>query len=392
MCSRKCPVCGIDKKSIIKYNCQSTLKSNISRQIGYPETYNIACCDKCGFVYLDMNLTDESIDRYYSEYNMYDDSSSVKTEVYDNAVKMYLEIIEAFIDKKCSIVDVGCGSGKLIRTMHKQGYLNVSGIDPSEYSINAMREQGVSCQLGSAYNCSSIAEPVDAVLLVGVLEHLLRPRDAVCEIKNILKPNGLFFVAVPNLETFAQEKFPEANCINHEHINFFDKYSLDNLLRSEGFVRISDDEYCYKKMSPELDTCLMGIYQLGEEIKTVGCTENSCRFMKEYVAFCDDIENRERAIIEEVLKEDTIIVWGCGNYASSLLKRYPKLLDKVEFFVDNSRMKQMTGFEGKAVYDKAEILKNPQKLILGCVMLNKESIEKELRDIGAKNKLIYANS
>jgi len=65
----------------------------------------------------------------------------------------------------------------------------------------------------------------DEVYLVHVIEHLLRPYECLCEVKRVLKKNGIVKVVVPN----AQKNL--ADWRDNEHVFSFTKPTITRLIK-----------------------------------------------------------------------------------------------------------------------------------------------------------------
>ena len=131
----------------------------------------------------------------------------MKQEEYWNSVSekkeftspIQLENFEKYIKKDSRILDVGCGYGRTLDELYRNGYQNLVGIDFSSGMIARGKRQFPYLDLRIKED-DKIALPdasVDAAILFAVLtcirtneeqEHL------VSEIKRVLKPQGILYV------------------------------------------------------------------------------------------------------------------------------------------------------------------------------------------------------
>lgn len=96
------------------------------------------------------------------------------------------------------VLDVGCGRGLLLRQLHKRGW-EVMGTELTEESAAYPRNVlGLPVQTGELAALEFPADHFDAVVLWHVLEHVPDPRIVLAEVARILRPGGVFLVAVPN--------------------------------------------------------------------------------------------------------------------------------------------------------------------------------------------------
>lgn len=152
-----------------------------------------------------------------------------------------LDTIEQKIQKKNkSILDVGCGAGFFLQRAKKRGW-NVTGIEPSISAVEYAQSRGLNVikTIFELYY-KSTKEKFDAIHLNFVLEHT---RDAtnICEsCFDLLKPNGVICIEVPNdfnkLQNIVLKKLKKSPYwIDREHINYFSFDSLTTLLKKTGF-------------------------------------------------------------------------------------------------------------------------------------------------------------
>lgn len=113
------------------------------------------------------------------------------------------KIIHFLIEKEAGeknraldILDIGCGTGALITELQKYG--NVVGIDRSEDALKFCRERGITnVKLGSAIKIPEPDKKYDAVMALDLLEHLDDDKEAMKEIKRVLRPDGVAIIFVP---------------------------------------------------------------------------------------------------------------------------------------------------------------------------------------------------
>ena len=107
-------------------------------------------------------------------------------------------------------LDIGCGGGLLCEPMARLGAL-VVGVDPSEKNIKTASvhaaEQGLAIdyRIGVAEDLNEAGEKFDVILNMEVIEHVALPQNFTKNCVEMLKPNGLMFVATLNrtLKSFA---------------------------------------------------------------------------------------------------------------------------------------------------------------------------------------------
>lgn len=141
------------------------------------------------------------------------------------------------------ILDVGCGVGEYIIYLQKKGRKCI-GVDPLwDTSLLKARKNA---EIGDLYIhlCQSWGEslPVksnslDMVLCISTLQHVRDPVQTLCEIRRVLKNDGLILISVP--QTVRKSTFKKMG-IYTSHFNI---RIISDLLTRSGFV-IRDRKVC----------------------------------------------------------------------------------------------------------------------------------------------------
>jgi ubiquinone/menaquinone biosynthesis C-methylase UbiE len=106
-------------------------------------------------------------------------------------------------DKDAGILSVGCGDGYVEKYIMEQTGNMILGLDVSPKGVAIARQRGLKVQEGSVYEMPFDDHSFDLVLAVHIFEHLVSPEIFLKEVRRILKPNGLFFVSLPNYGNLA---------------------------------------------------------------------------------------------------------------------------------------------------------------------------------------------
>ena len=104
--------------------------------------------------------------------------------------------------KKINILDIGCGGGLLSEPMYKLG-ANVVGIDASKKNIEIAKFHAKKNNLKINYICSSpevlkTQKKFDVILNMEIVEHVEDINFFIKKSSELLKKNGLMFVATLN--------------------------------------------------------------------------------------------------------------------------------------------------------------------------------------------------
>ena len=135
------------------------------------------------------------------------------------------------------VLEIGCGGGHTLASLSSLGH-SVTGVEPDRAALDAARSRGqrVYRGYGEALPEELADETFDIVIFMHVLEHALRPRQAVINAMRLLVPGGILVCEVPNNECLGREQFGSlwSWLDAPRHLNFFTERSLRALFRSVG--------------------------------------------------------------------------------------------------------------------------------------------------------------
>lgn len=141
------------------------------------------------------------------------------------------------------ILDVGCGTGRMIKYLNQKGF-RAKGCDISPNAVrftNRINNKKVA-KIGAATQIRYVDGSFDLVIMISVIEHLT-PKEArkfLSESNRVLKPGGFIFLVTPNFATplrFIQGK-KWFGYSDPTHINFYTPLGLGKLLKEFKFKKI----------------------------------------------------------------------------------------------------------------------------------------------------------
>ncbi len=146
-------------------------------------------------------------------------------------------------DKSCNILDIGCGTGSLIKGLNELGYLNTAGVDLSEEQVAMSKTFGVdNIEHGDVREyLRGKQSSFDLIFAVDLIEHLGKDElvEFLAMVKKALKPGGLVIFRTPNMDAPQASVFAFAD---FTHEVFLNKSSSIQLMESSGFKDVTISE------------------------------------------------------------------------------------------------------------------------------------------------------
>ncbi len=199
--------------------------------------------------------SEEELRNYYAEKYYQEGHGSYSVEYTDEEIE-YFKLKASLIYRKASqlmdmektksFIDVGCGEGWVLNEFNQRGHV-VLGIDFSRHGLETFHphllisfEQGNIYALLKQKTESEIR--FDIVLLANIVEHVVDPVKLLQKVKKIMSKEALLIIVAPNDFSPLHEHLLEQKKITKEfwlcypdHLSYFNKESMDNLLSSLGF-------------------------------------------------------------------------------------------------------------------------------------------------------------
>lgn len=214
------------------------------------EKFSIVDCVECGFKHILPLPSLEDIEEFYGTFfyeNLWPDAikNSSKDLEWDRVgfKEKYDKLEELLSDAKArTLLDIGSGAGYFLQYGEERKW-NVMGMEPNETAFKFSTEYLNLDIKKSNFDKGNYNQfgTFDVVTLNKVFEHLVNPQNTLSLVHKILKPNGLICITVPNdfnpLQEIVCDYYDKEQwwIDPKEHVNYFDKDSLQRLLDKNGF-------------------------------------------------------------------------------------------------------------------------------------------------------------
>lgn len=209
------------------------------------EQFAIWHCDACTLRFTQDVPSGEFIGRYYQSENYISHTNTSKglvNRLY-HIVRNYTlsgkkKLVQAATRRNTgTLLDVGAGVGAFAGYMRQQGW-QVTGLEPdAETRRRALEQNRIALQeTGDLFKLPQ--GHFDAITMWHVLEHVHQLHEYLDQLKLLLKPGGILFVAVPNY-TSQDAAYYQQHWAAYDvprHLYHFSPASMRELLRQHGLT------------------------------------------------------------------------------------------------------------------------------------------------------------
>ena len=244
-----------------------------------------------------------------------------KKENTSDIVLQTFQVLDNYMSKDSSVLDIGCGCGELLMYLYDKGYKNVSGLDTSQKCVDGLVEHGVNMFKGDVFT-NNITETFDVIILSHVVEHIYDLQKLSNVLPKYLKPGGIIYIEVPNSDVYYQDTCqPPFQEYNTEHINHFDEMSLTQLFMN------------YKLVCPITNKVIQPHgYQSIYAIFTPRVLYDPCH---------DRYVSQSQRRLDTYVISEKVSLWCVGEFAYKLINLIGE--DNIEQLIDDNKAGDMIG-------------------------------------------------
>lgn len=196
-------------------------------------------CSKCAGLFLPMKVEVRYRENYFQQKTNKSVIASIAQPLLDFFYWLRVGKIISLLDKRSNtVLDYGCGTGKLVEYLVKNG-INAIGFDSSLDAVRLAKKN----KLPVFSALRHVSSEYDLIMFWHSLEHIHNPLKVVQSITKYLKKRGKILIAVPNVDSF------EANLTKHNWFHYsyplhqvhFTPKALTIMLKRCGFKNIEFD-------------------------------------------------------------------------------------------------------------------------------------------------------
>lgn len=264
---KKCPVCDEENRTL--------LHSDLTDRIFFaaPGKWTMWRCVRCRSAYLDPRPTPETIGLAYANYYTHAEHREHQSSSwiewlrnslgndYRNArfntrlrpaipfvgrrmVRLFPHIRRRIeLEYRClprwrkqaRLLDIGCGNGEFLYLVRRAGW-QIAGVEPDNNARKIAKDSGIAVR-PSLRDWEDAKDSFDFATASHVIEHVHDPRQFLCDIHDLLRPQGRLYIQTPNIDASTHQRFGKywRGLEPPRHLVLFTRQSLVDALGKAGF-------------------------------------------------------------------------------------------------------------------------------------------------------------
>lgn len=311
----------------------------------YPLGVNL--CKDCYHLQLPVTVNPEIIYKNY----LYVSGTSKTLQDYSDWFAGY--VTESMVRKTYNILDIGCNDGTQLDYFKSRGF-DTFGIDPAEnlYPASSAKHE-IICDFFGPNVVSKVKDTFDAITAQNVFAHSPNPLEFLETCKKLMADHTMLFIQTSQADMILNNEF---DTIYHEHVNFFNINSMNELAKRAGLFLIDaiktpihGNSYLFVLCKPS-SAFPIAVKQRPYNVENGIRMERKLQDLNTYVQW----ENNVRANMDELKKiilayqhlGYRVIGYGAAAKGNTLLNFIDVKLDLV---IDDNPLKQNLYLPGTRV-------------------------------------------
>ena len=328
-------------------------------------------CSNCNLVYTNPTVDPKKFDKLYTNsvvgsfFNHKNSKNILKLDKFDQLVGKYL-------DKNKKVLEIGCGSGILLKHLNKKykiKNLNLLGLEPSKEIFKTLKSNKNFKIVNKFLDKFVTKKRFDLIIMDNVFEHFEYPKESLKKIFHLLSKSGIIYIAIPdteNIKTIQNDPFNHTCNYNYNNINILLNNSKFKILnKKQSFQQINlvakKSLTSYKKFKVEK-----------KFKKKLNLKINSIKHSLE------KIYKKMKKIRKKIISENKkIVFFGAGNYALWILDLL-KINHYIKYGVDNNSIYQNTIRNNFKIFEPKKLIDDDYDHILVLSGSYKKDIKNQI--------------
>lgn len=195
----------------------------------------IVQCSSCKFVFTSPRFAAAEYDRIYGGVRPPVDLDPAFEAAKAARFHRLASIVRRFQPTQEAFLDFGCGDGNFLKAFGSPAGRGFE-VGPEGRRMAGPCEVITGDWASVAGSDALPADSLDFVSAFDVLEHLPRIQEDLALIRTVLKPGGIFFASVPNIDSFVARAMGKRwNMLLLEHLWYFSPETYRRMMERSGF-------------------------------------------------------------------------------------------------------------------------------------------------------------
>lgn len=210
---------------------------------GYPA--RAVSCRACGLTCISPVMTPEAYTNFYvgvyrplvsAFHGRLIDAQTIQAEQRDYAVERG-ELLEPFIAGRGfkTMLDIGGSTGVVAHAFASRFGLEGTVIDPSPLEIEEAQKLGLATITGFVEDYKPGGQTFDVVFMAQTVDHLLDIGGALRAIRNLIRPDGVFFVDIVDFRAAYLRNWSVEDAVKIDHPYYLTQATMEAYLARAGF-------------------------------------------------------------------------------------------------------------------------------------------------------------
>lgn len=338
----QCLACGSEKLSSAISLGNQPLANNFLTKPGQNDHYPLAVnrCEDCFHLQLTHVVEPEIIYKNYAYV-------SGTSQTYLDYMWWFAKWCREYSNNwRGNVLDIGCNDGSQLDFFNRLGF-HTYGVDPAEnlHHISTGKGHQVVCGFWNEKSIGNLDNrQFDMVVSQNAFAHNPDPLSYLKLLKPLLKDNGLFFIQTSQADMVRNGEF---DTIYHEHVNFYNVNSMNELCKRAGLGLI---DVIKTPIHGTSYVFVIGHRSRPEHIANLIQLENDLLDTKIYNVWktsAEKITNDFLDVCERHREDDYLLVgYGAAAKGNTLLNYAGVTLD---YIIDDNPLKQNTYSPGRDI-------------------------------------------
>ena len=339
-----CLACDSKKLStVLNLNKQPLANSFLKRKTQKQKKYELKvnACLKCNHLQLSIAVSPNIIYKNY-------DYVSGTTNTYKNYMKKFYNFCIKNLNKKKNknILDIGCNDGSQL-DIFKRNKFKTFGVDPAKNIFRiSSKKHNILCEFFNSKTVEKLNQKFDLIIMQNSFAHNPNPLELLKNIKKLMHEESSLIIQTSQADMCKNNEF---DTVYHEHINFFNINSMNELTKRANL------KLCNVEKNPIHGSSYLFViknFSKKNKIKKLIHKEKylNIRFYRKWGNNCLRVVKDIKKKFKRISKNKYIIGYGAAAKANTFLN-FSNI--KLKYIIDDNEFKQNKFCPGSKILIKS---------------------------------------